>query len=148
MARINYTAILNGTKTTIENDANVRNLHPSVDIARSVVPISATPHVNIFEGRRDPSTQIIAAGTRQRYIFRWQVVISAFSAAGFEDAMSQRDELLGHVETALMADRNLGGALTLKQLQILGGDMQSHPGDNGFWSQASIDLAAEVSATI
>lgn len=148
MARIDYTAILNGTKDTIANDPNVRALRATVEIGRAVLTMAVSPHVNIFEGRRDNATQVIAAGTRQRYVFRWQVVVSAFSAAGFEDAMSQRDELLGHVETALMADRNLNGALTLKQLQILGGEMQSNPGDNGFWSQASIDLAAEVSATL
>ena len=147
MGRIDYTAILNGTKTVIENDANVRTLRATVEIGRAVLTMGISPHVNIFEGRRDNTTQVITAGKQQRYLFKWQVVVSAFSAAGFEDAMAQRDELLGHVETALMADRNLNGALTLKQLQILGGEMQSQPGDNGFWSQASIDLAAEVSAT-
>lgn len=148
MGRIDYTAILNGTKDVISNDQNVRALRATVEIGRAVLTMGVSPHVNIFEGRRDSATQVIAAGTRQRYTFRWQVVVSAFSAAGFEDAMAQRDELLGYVETALMADRNLNGALTLRQLQILGGDMQSQPGDNGFWSQAAIDLAAEVSATI
>lgn len=147
MSRIDYTAILNGTKDVISNDPNVRTLRATIEIARAVVPMSATPHVNIFEGRRENATQVIAAGTRQRYLFYWQVVVSAFSAAGCEDAMAQRDELLGYVETALMGDRTLNGALTLRQLQLLGGNMQSHPGDNGFWSQASIDLAAEVSAT-
>jgi hypothetical protein len=148
MGRIDYTAILNGTKTVIENDANVRALRATVEIGRAVLTMGLSPHVNIFEGQRDPSTQTIAAGTRQRYLFKWQVVVSAFSAAGTEDAMSQRDELLGYVETALMADRTLNGSLSLHQLHLLGGKMQSQPGDHGFWSQAAIDLAAEVSATI
>ena len=148
MGRINYTAILQGTKDTIANDTNVRDLQATVEIARAVVPISASPHVNVFEMGRDPTTQHIAAGTKVRYLYKWQVVVSAFSAAGFEDAMAQRDELLGYVELALMGDRSLGGSLTSRQLQILGGAMQSQPGDNGFWSQGAIDLAAEVSATL
>jgi hypothetical protein len=148
MARINYTAILNGTKTTIANDANVRDLQATIEIARAVIPISASPHINIFELRRDPTTQPIAAGTRTRYLYRWQVVVAAFSGAGIEDAMAQRDELLGYVELALMTDRSLGGALISRQLQINGGEHGGGPGDNGFWAQAAIDLAAEVTATL
>ena len=147
MARIDYTAILRGTRDTIANDANVRNLRATVEIGRAVLTTAVSPHVNIFEGRRDETTQVIAAGTRQRYLFRWQVVVSAFSAAGFEDAMAQRDELLGYVEMALIADRSLSGALA-KQLHLSGGELSSQSGDNGFWSQGAIDLSAEVTASV
>jgi len=75
-------------------------------------------------------------------------VVSAFSAAGFEDAMSQRDELLGYVELALMSNRSLGGILTHQQLQLAGGELRSNPGDNRFWSQGAIDLTADVDATL
>ena len=148
MARIDYTAILRGTRETIESNADIRALRATVEIGRAVLTNAVSPHVNIFEGRRDATTQVIAAGTRQRYVFRWQVVVSAFSAAGFEDAMAQRDELLSYVETALIADRSLKGALASRQLHLSGGELQSQPGDNGFWSQGAIDLSAEVTASV
>ena len=62
--------------------------------------------------------------------------------------MAQRDELLSYVETALITDRSLSGALVSKQLHLSGGELQSQPGDNGFWSQGAIDLSAEVTASV
>ena len=148
MAKIDYTGIMKATRDTIANDANVRALRTTVEIARAVLTMNATPHVNIFEGRRVNATQVISAGKRHRYTLHWQVVVSAFSAAGFEDAMSQRDELLGYVELALMSNRSLGGILTHQQLQLAGGELRSNPGDNRFWSQGAIDLTADVDATL
>ena len=148
MARIDYTAILRATKDIIAADANVQNLRATVEIARAVLSLEMSPHINIFEGKRDNAEQTITAGRQHRYNFQWQVMVSAFSAAGVEDAMMQRDEVLGYVELALMNDRSLGGVLTVKQLKLLGGQFRSQPGDNGFWSQAALDLSADITATI
>lgn len=147
MARINYFGILEATKAVIEADADVRALHATVEITRPTITMNMSPHVNIHEGRRDNATQVIAGGTRQRYLFRWSVVVGVFSAAGFEDATRQRDELIGVVEIALMKNRDLNGALVGKQLLLQGGALQSEPTDAGFWSLGTIDLAAEVVAS-
>lgn len=148
MARIDYFGILKATQDVLSADADLRNLRATVEIARAVVTTATSPHINIHEGRREDTRQALAAGTRQRYVFRWGIVVSVFSAKGAEDAMQQRDEVLGVVETVLMGNRNLGGKLADKQMLLRGGELRSEPGDNGWWSQGRIDLATEVVATI
>ena len=119
-----------------------------VELMRTVIPIDCSPHINIYEGRRDPANvQMLAAGTVQWYFFKWQVMVSAFSAAGFEDAGRQRDDLLGYVELAMMGSRNLGGFLPNKPLLLLGGDLNSTRVDNGLWATGTLDLRIELKAT-
>src|SRR3990167_424208 len=131
MARIDYTGLLRATKDVLEADPNVRAARATVEIGRAVIPTAASPHVNIYEGRRTPSVQVIAGGTQQWYFVRWTIVVSVFSGEGMEDAMAQRDELLGHVEVAMMASRNVGGFLPNKPLLLLGGELMSNKGEIG-----------------
>ena len=147
MARINYTGLLRATKDILETDPNVRAARATVEIGRAVVPAAASPHINIYEGRRTPSVQMLDGGQSQWYFVRWQLVVSVFSGEGMEDAMAQRDELLGHVEVAMMASRNLGGFLPNKPLLLLGGELMSNKGDVGFWAQGTLDLQVEIKAT-
>ena len=147
MARIDYTGLLRATRDVLEADPNVRAARATVEIGRAVVPTASSPHVNIYEGRRSPATQMLDGGASQWYFVRWTIVVSVFSGEGMEDAMAQRDELLGHVEVAMMGSRNLGGFLANKPLLLLGGELMSNKGDVGFWAQGTLDLQVEIKAT-
>ncbi len=148
MARINYTAVLKGIRDLLTNDPNIRQLDAVIEISAPTV-VGMRPHINIFEGRRTPTPgQPLAAGTQTRYTIQWQINVSAFSGDGFADAGAQRDEVIGHVETALMASRNLGGILADKSLLLQGGDLRSGRGDSGFWAEGTIDLTAEATIKV
>jgi hypothetical protein len=147
MARIDYTGILLATKDILEADSNIQQMRATVELMRTTIPIDISPHINIYEGRRDPSQQMLDMGTSQWYFFKWQLMVSAFSAAGFEDAGRQRDELLGYVELAMMKSRNLGGFLANKPLLLMGGDLHSMKVDNGLWATGTLDLRIELKAT-
>ncbi len=144
MARINYTAVLKGIRDLLTNDPNIRQLDAVIEISAPTV-VGMRPHINIFENRRESTPgQALASGTLQRYTVRWSLTVSTFSAESFEDASSQRDELLGHVEVALIRSRNLGGALANPALLLLGGALRSGPGDGGWWAEGDLDITAEV----
>lgn len=145
MARIRYYDYLKAIQDVLDADADLQGLHIKIEIGKAVITAAQTPHINVTEISREPLRPAIAAGTLSRYRVRWKITVSTFSAAGFEDAMQQRDEVLGITEIAMMKSRDLGGILSAKQLTLEGGSLQSAPGEaGGFWAQADIDLSAEI----
>lgn len=145
MARIRYYDYLKAIRDVLDVDTDLQNLHVKIEIGKAIVTAAQTPHVNVTEISREPMRPAIAAGTLSRYRVRWKITVSAFSAAGFEDAMQQRDEVLGIVEVVMMKNRDLGGILPPRQLTLEGGSLQSAPGEaGGFWAQADLDLSAEI----
>ena len=145
MARIRYYEYLKAIRDVLDDDSDLRVLRVKIEIGKVVVTAAQTPHINVVEISREPLRSAIAAGTLSRYRVRWKITVSTFSAAGFEDAMQQRDEVLGTVEVVLMRHRDLGGIMPSKQLVLEGGSLQSAPGEaGGFWAQADVDLSAEI----
>lgn len=145
MARIRYYDYLKAIQDVLGANAELQELHATVEIGKATVLANQSPHINVTEIARDPLRPAIAAGTLSRYRVRWKVTVSTFSAAGFEDAMQQRDEVLGITEVCMMNNRDLGGIMSPKQLTLEGGSLQSGPSEaGGFWAQADLDLSAEI----
>jgi hypothetical protein len=150
MARIDYTALVKAIKDVMANDSSVVEFG-DVTINIGAVPVLTAgmlPHIGVYEGSRSPTTgQSIAAGTRTRYTLRWEVWVTTFSSHSFEDAASRRDELLGHVEVALMKNRDLGGALSNSSLMLHGGQLFSGPGNGGWIAEGNVVLTGELEIT-
>lgn len=145
MARIRYYDYLKAIQDVLDADSGLRELNATVEIGKVTILANQSPHVNVTEIGREPLRSAIAAGTLSRYRVRWKITVSTFSAAGFEDAMQQRDEILGIAEVCMMNHRDLGGIMSPKQLVLEGGTLQSGPGEaGGFWAQADLDLSAEI----
>lgn len=148
MARVNYGGIAKAIKAVIEADPNVRDYQATVELNPGTIALDKFAHVGVYERtRRAPGSQPIAAGRQARFGLRWDVIVSAFGR-DFETASQTRDEILGHIEIALMANRTLGGALASGSLELGGGELTGGPTDTGFVSQGSISLSAEVTATV
>jgi hypothetical protein len=97
-----------------------------------------TPWVNVRLARRTPTEgQPVAAGGATRYHVEWAIECWAWHADGPEAAAKQRDDIIAHVERALMSNRLLGGlvtgswlaggefrVVTLEQDWLLGGEVR------------------------
>lgn len=149
MARIKYGELAEAIRTVIEQDREVQKAQATVICAQPpVMGSSAMPYICVFERARTSAWgQTLAAGTRRRYQLNWEVWITTVSGNGFADAVSQRDDLLGYVEIALMKNRTLGGKLADASLMIHGGDLRSGPGGVGFVAEGSITVSAEAEAS-
>ena len=146
MARIPYGQYTRAIQDVILNDASIIKYGVTVDIGRPpTLGLGMMPHIGIYEGSRFPSPgQTIAAGTRIRYNLNWNVWVAIFSGAGYADALDQRDEILGVLEITMMKNRDLGGLLPNKPLNLGGGDLRSGPGSGGFIAEGSLSLSLEV----
>ncbi len=149
MARVNYGALTIAIETVLSGDAELRNWGVTVEAVPSLpIHVNKFPHVGIFEGSRSPTSgQPIASGQRTRYALRWKVVVTAMGKT-YAEASQARDEIMGFVEIALMADRTLGGALSGGSLTLGGGDFVSGSAEGGgLVAQADLTLTAEVTAS-
>ena len=149
MARINYGAIAKARLDNVEREPNVRAADATVELNASYRDTGQRPSIVVFETRRSAvPLQDIAAGSRQRYRVTWEIWVATFSADSFADAASHRDELIGHIEVALMNNRNLDGLLPAKNLILEGGEFRGGPGaESGYVAEGSIVCSAEVTAT-
>jgi len=146
VARIDYGAITQAIRDVIAGDPDVRKLDATVEIGAPVAV--GFPFVGVYEGRRSLTAgQPLAAGTRTRYRVDWDVWVANFSGESFADAASGRNELLGYVEVALMANRGLLGSVGNNSLMLQGGVLEGGRAEGGFIAQASLGLTVEVEAT-
>ena len=150
MARIDYAAITEAIAAVITSDPNVRKARATVDIAKPApIGIGMMPFIGVYEKTWTAQGvgQALAGGTRNRQRIRWDIWVVVFSAAGYRDAAGQRDDLLGHVQVALMANRNLNGTLSDHSLDFVSGELRSGPFETGLLAEGSIGITAEETAT-
>jgi hypothetical protein len=148
MARIDYSGLAQAIKTIIDADPNVRDYQATIEINPGTIALDKMSHIAIYERTHSKlSGQPIAAGKQMRKGLRWEIVVSALGR-DFATASETRDELLGYVELALMANRTLGGALPSGSLELGGGELTGGPSDTGFVSQGSLIVTAEATATV
>lgn len=145
--RVDYYGIETAIKDILEADAGndlPDNLKVFIE-SQIAFNDEGCPGVYIYLDRRDapPQIQRIAAGTRTDM----EVDLSLWCAEfhdSVEDASRLRDDLIGKVEVALMADRTLNDTVTAFWLR--GGDFNMLQ-DNGFLSMGEIKMRARVVAT-
>jgi hypothetical protein len=105
------------------------------------------PWVNVRIASRTPvEGQPIAAGKATRYHVEWVVECWAWHADGLDASAKQRDTLIGHVERALMDNRNLGGLVTGSWLA--GGEFRAAAFESDWVLEGEVRLVADVLAEV
>lgn len=156
MARIDYTGILEAIGAALQEDAQLQVLAPRILVEEDPVQGGAEDSgrsiVLVNDSRTPSQTQVLAAGTRQRYHLRSSVWCCAWDMESFLAASRKRDELIGETELAIMRLRNVQ---TLSDrvsfIALLGGEFLSARNQNStptFGSMGQIILEAEVSAIV
>lgn len=145
MARVDYWNIEQQIKSILETDAVLDPLDVPVFVEEELTMVSG-PAIFVWLQRREApeSLQPIAAGRYTRFIIHIDIWVFEV-ALEVSEAIRKRDDLLGKVELALMAKRSLNS--TVAASWIKGGEFENGSNSGGgFYSGASIELAAEVTA--
>lgn len=146
--RVDYYGILKAIRTAIISDTDVERhderITERIYIERPL--LLEGPAVFIYRDRRDAPEEIqrISQGRRIDMFLNVSLWVMEFDFDSVEAATRRCDDLLGKVETAILADRTFGG--TVAYHWITGGEFISGE-DNGFYSAAEIALTAKVHAT-
>lgn len=147
MARVDYYAIETAVQAILQADATLAGTTVVVE-GELVFGSEQTPWVGIYLDRRDAPAdrQRIAAGTRTVFLIRLALWCWEYSVEGEAKAIQLRDDLVGKVEVALMANRTLSGTVTTSWLE--GGELPSgRLPETGWVSGGEIVLIAEAKAT-
>lgn len=147
MARVDYYDIECAVAAALENDENLAECGAKV-LVEQTVTFERGRYIIVLPTRRQApdAMQSISAGRRTRFLFTITIWCWAFEL-DVAKANRARDDLLGLVEIALMADHRFGRD-DIKQSWITGGDfdLDEGEGDQGFASGGSIELVIDVSA--
>ena len=148
MARVDYFGIEEAIKTVLEANAALAGVQVGIE---EELPFTAAvdPQVEIYLERRDaPELQPLAGGQRTRFLVRFSIWCYGVSLDSIAKACEVRDDLIGAVELALMADRTLGGTVNASWLEGGAFDTKETPGaSSGFGMGGEIILMADVKAT-
>lgn len=153
MTAVNYSGIAKAIDEILQSDSRVMDLNPRILIEEDPSFIYGLPDdggravVILLEGRIPTSSQVMAAGTRTRYMVRVAVWSVGFSMNSFQEASEKRDEMLAQVELVLMANRTLNDTVAMQHLaggQFLSASQQGNTPP--FASMAETIIEAEVSA--
>lgn len=125
---------LEGVQVTVEDDA----------------PLDSGPWVSVvLVNRSTPMGQPLAGGTRTRFNVRFSLWCWQFSLESTGVASKLRDDLVGKVEIALMANRTLNNKVASSWLE--GGDMMSERVQNdnisGYIAGGEVILIADITAS-
>lgn len=141
MARVDYYQIEENIKAALEASSDLSGI--PVEIEREPA-WNEGPSIYIYLDRRDAGIdrQSFSAGTRT--VFSVQFKIWCFEyALEIPVACQRRDDLLGKVEIALMANRSM----VSDSLVIQGGEFDNSAGGRqGFFSGASIEVYLDATA--
>lgn len=144
MAAIDYYGIEDTIRSTLATACG-----SGVNVTAEVQqPMDTKPWVSIYlTGRTAPEDQPIAAGTRQRYQLNFSIWVWCWSLDNPAKAAEARDDLIGTVETALMNNRNMGGAIDTGYLQ--GGSFETAKDDRNIHvAGGEVVFVAEARASI
>lgn len=151
MAAIDYYAILEKIQTTlVAASATFTNNNTRVEYSEPVAA-EVTPFITINGTGRQvaDSDQVISAGTRLRVIFNVTITVYAFRLGydgdGLRAAISQRNDVIGEIETILMQNLDLGN--TIEFLRINGGEFETINEGRDAFTAGEILLDVVVSAT-
>ena len=146
MARLDYYAIEEGIKTTLEADSALDGVKIHIE-EESLFSNDECPAIFIYIESRDApiDMQRLAAGTRTDFQMRFSLWCVEFHLESIPKAAELRDDLLGNAEVALMKDRVLGGTVVKAWLE--GGRFLSGEVEGGFIMAAEIILVADGIAT-
>ncbi|NJM10616.1 MAG: hypothetical protein HC889_00685 [Synechococcaceae cyanobacterium SM1_2_3] len=146
MSGINYAAIAQGIKTTLDTNLATRAPRPFVAVEEEIA--NRELWVGIYaQNRGAPADQQAVTIGRTRVLVQFNLWVWAFSmelAAAFQ----RRDDLIGDCEVALMLDRTLNG--TVNAMWLEGGRMAraDDPANLGrFLAGGEIIAVAEVVAS-
>jgi len=141
MARLDYYAIEVAIKTIL--DATL--LATTVLIEEVVAYIEGPLVVIYLDRRRAPAElQQLSAGTSTRFELDLTLWCLALSYDGVREASQLRDNIIGQVEVAMMADRTIGG--TVMSSWIEGGEFRNSrtEDDSGFISAGEVKIIASA----
>lgn len=126
MAAIDYYGIEDTIRSTLATACG-SGINVTAEVAQ---PMDTRPWVGVYLNERiAPTNQPIAAGTRQRYQLRFSIWCWCWSLDNPRSAAEARDDLIGTVESALMSNRRMGGAVENGVLQ--GGSFETAKDDKG-----------------
>lgn len=145
MARVDYYALEEAIRTQLKTTATLADTTILIEEEVMMQPGNV---VVIYLDRRDAPAdeQVISAGRRTRFNIKFTI---ACYHSGLDKSvvMEQRDDLLGKVELALMADNTFSNSVDASWIE--GGDFENarnQGGTAGFVSVGTIELIAQVSA--
>jgi len=150
LAAIDYYGIETAIKSILEADATLAaKTGFNVQIEKEIwLGSDGAPAVYIYlEDRSADVEQYLARATRQRYNLRLSLWCVEFHQDNLSEAAKYRDELMGQVESALLAqtDRTFSGKVQMWWFD--GGEFASFTPDQGFLSSGQIIINAVAEMT-
>ena len=143
MARLDYYQIELDMQTALKANAGLAGV--TVDVERDV-NFGESDSVVIYLRRRDAPSgmQAMNAGTRTRFLVHIELYCMSCHLE-MATARRNRDNLLGKVELACMADRTFANAQVATSW-IEGGEFEDGRGGTGFYSLGTIRVVLDASA--
>lgn len=144
MAKVDYYAIAEQIKAIL--DASVPGLTTLVEEPRPAGP-DQNPSACVQIRRRSApeNLQALTAGTQLLMEIDVSIIIEAF-ALSIRQAIELRDDYIGDVENALMANRTLSN--TVEVTFIDGGELETGRDSQGYYATGEVRLRVRKIATI
>lgn len=148
MARADYYAVESAIKTLLDADSTLTGVQVGIE-EELAFGASTAGQVEIYLERRDAPAdlQALRAGQTTRFLVRLSLWCYGFSIESVAKACQLRDDLMGKVEVALMANRTLSGSVNKFYLDGGEFDNQESPSPaHGFGMGGSIIVIADLTA--
>jgi hypothetical protein len=146
MAAIDYYGLEQAIKTRLEAYAPLAGVRVLIEEPMQSALADTGNIVCVYlESRVPHGSQFLANGEQTRFLIRFSIWVASFHMEGMAAALEARDDLIGKVELALMADRTLGSNVDTSWLE--GGELFALAGQGfPFTAGGEIILIADKSA--